>query len=84
MLEKAYELTEKCRDCQTLVELYSEEILCIKATQKDLSKTTSNRKAVERENVELAHSKKQTMKRMEAYFDKFREVHAVEMYEYLV
>jgi len=84
MPEKAYELAEKWRDYRTLVELCSEEIIRIEASQKDLGNATSNREAVERENAELAHTKKQTIERMEAYFDKFGEVYAIEMYEYLV
>ncbi|PUU75150.1 Non-repetitive/WGA-negative nucleoporin C-terminal-domain-containing protein [Tuber borchii] len=84
MPAKAYELAEKWQDYRTLVELCLEEIIRIEANQKELSNATSNCEAVERESAKLAHTKKQTIQRMEAYFNKFGEVYAIEIYEYLV
>jgi len=84
MPERAYELGEKRQDYRTLVELCSKEIIRIEVSQKDLSNATSNREAVERENAELAHTRKQTIERMKAYFVKFCEVYPIEMYEYLI
>ncbi|RPA91283.1 hypothetical protein L873DRAFT_1848385 [Choiromyces venosus 120613-1] len=88
MAEKAYDLAEKWQDYRTLVELCSEDVVRIEATQKSINSaaaaTTSTREAIERENAELARTKRQTIERMEAYFERFGEVYAIEMYEYLV
>jgi len=43
----------------------------------DLSNATSNREAREREKGELVQTRKETMERMEGFFDKFGEVYAI-------
>jgi len=66
------------------VGLCSEEIIPIEASQMDLSNATSNREAGEREKGELLQTRKEIIERMEAFFDKFGEVYAIEIYKYVV
>ena len=50
----------------------------------DPSNATSNREAGGRGKGELAQTRKETIERMEAFFDKFGEVYAIEIYKYVV
>lgn len=82
--EKAYSIAEKWQDYRTLVELCFEELLRNDLALGELNKSSGTEGRTASQAAEFQKTKKQTLQRLEHYFEIFGEPFATEVYEYLV